>query len=154
MPKPVFYKPDQIERALDDALKGLSLTRIIENMGTYNKAFWRYRKENPEFERSFNQARQNGLEILADRLIDMHDEQPDVNKARLASDNYKWLLSKRKPLIYGERLDINLNQTVDIRGALGEAKQRALKDVTHSIEQDADRNPSLEAIPEDEDIFS
>ena len=78
------------------------------------------------FARIFALARQEGLDNLADDLLDIPDTCDDILKARLKSENTKWLLSKRKPQVYGERLDLHVNQTVDISTALKEARARTV----------------------------
>lgn len=72
-----------------------------------------------------SRALELGFEIQADSLHTIADDYHDVQKARLKSDNLKWILARRVPHKYGDRLDINLNQTVDITGALLEARNRS-----------------------------
>lgn len=74
---------------------------------------------------------------MADGLMTVADEVQDVQRARLKSDNAKWLLAKRKPSVYGDKVDIHVTQTIDITGALSEAKKRALniRDVTPMLEK-------------------
>jgi len=125
--------------ALELAINGETITAICDQMLIGHSMFYRYRKDTPAFSLNFEQARQEGLEKLADELITMADDVPDVQRARLKSDNYKWLLSKRKPMIYGDRVDIHVTQTIDINAALDEARSRVntkLIDVTDSVEDD------------------
>jgi len=123
---------EQQKLAIDMASEGLSIEKIFEALCVSSYTFWEFREQHLSFQRLFERARQNGLEVMADRLIDLADDMTiDVHRARLKSDNAKWLLSKRKPNIYGDKLDLNVNQVVDIGGALGEALSRArLRDVT------------------------
>lgn len=99
---------------------------IIDALMTNEYNFWMYKQQYPLFTANFDRARNEGLEHLADQLIKIDELHQDVQRARLKSDNYKWLLSKRKPAIYGDKIDINVNQTIDIGTALQEARQRAL----------------------------
>lgn len=108
------------------ALNGKTLGEIAATLGTDHETFWRWKERDPKFSQEFGRARSEGLELIADTLLTMVDDVPDVNKARLKSDNIKWLLSKRKAHTYGDRLDVNVNHTVDIGGALAEARSRAL----------------------------
>ncbi len=107
------------------AEEGHTLKRIRDALLVEATGFRNYLERNPAFKNRLALARQEGLEELADSLQDIADEIPDVLKARLKSENLRWILSKRKPLVYGDRLDVNVNQTIDIRSALSEAKQRA-----------------------------
>jgi hypothetical protein len=47
--------------------------------------------------------------------------------ARVISDNIKWLLEKRKPKEYGQRVDVNVNLSADnaIVEALARGRDRA-----------------------------
>lgn len=127
LPKAPIYSDEQLQKAIELASKGEPFKVIIdEAMLDSEYSFWVYRQQYPHFNSSFEQARQEGLEHLADGLIDAHKTEPDVQRARLKSDNAKWLLSKRKPTIYGDKVDIHVSQTIDIGSALSEARKRAL----------------------------
>jgi hypothetical protein len=129
--KPPEYTQEQLDLAVELASKGEPLKRIIDDaiLGSEYK-FWIYRQHYPDFLNTFEQARQEGLEHLADGLITAHEDEVDVQRARLKSDNAKWLLSKRKPSVYGDKVDIHVSQTIDISAALAEARSRAVIDVT------------------------
>lgn len=141
--KPPIYTKEQEDLAIELATNGEPLKVIIGQICSSEYQFYMYRQHNPNFQNRFEQARQEGLEHIADGLITIADEMHDVQRARLKSDNAKWLLSKRKPSIYGDKVDIHVSQTIDIGSALAEARKRALPmthddtllDVTHSIEQ-------------------
>jgi hypothetical protein len=118
--------PEQENIAIQLAADGKSIVEIQEVCKIDSRSFWKYREQYPKFARDFLLARQEGLEQLADSLITTADEYEDVQRGRLKSENIRWLLSKRKPLTYGDRLEVNMTQTVDIGAALLEAKNRVL----------------------------
>jgi hypothetical protein len=139
LPKAPEYTEEQLTTAIDLATKGEPLKNIIAAIITDEVAFWAYRQHYPDFQNKFEQARQEGLEHLADGLMTAHSDDIDVQRARLKSDNHKWLLSKRKPSVYGDKVDIHVSQTIDIAGALEEARSRALPPATsHIIEMARD----------------
>lgn len=113
-----------LDRVIEMALDGKHIKEILETIGLSHHKFWLYRKQNLSFADKFDQARQEAIERYTDDLLNIHEKEPDVQRARLISDNIKWIASKRKPTIYGDRIDVNVNQTVDISGALKEARQR------------------------------
>jgi hypothetical protein len=117
---------EQKRIALDLAAAGKGLPEIQKALGVDHSYFWKFRIQNPNFGEEFARARQEGIEQLADSLLTITRDESDVYKARLQSENIRWLISKRKPTVYGDKIDINLNQTVDIGAALLEAKQRAV----------------------------
>lgn len=122
--KDYYLTDEQKQTAIELAAQGHPLKKIIDAILLSEFGFLRAKELDPIFRQRFEHARQEGLEHLADALINISDEYIDVNKARLKSDNYKWLLSKRKPGTYGDRIDVNVTQTVDITGALNDAKSR------------------------------
>lgn len=123
--KPPTYTQEQLDLAVELAAKGEPFKRIIDECLLQSEYhFWLYRQHYPDFQNIFEQARQEGLEHLADGLMTAHDDHVDVQRARLRSDNAKWLLSKRKPSVYGDKVDIHVSQTIDISTALSEARKR------------------------------
>jgi hypothetical protein len=131
--------------ALEMACAGEPIKKIIEAILVSEHEFWLYKEHNPDFQSNFERARQEGLEHMADSLITIYDHEQDVQRARGKSDNFKWLLSKRKPQVYGDKIDINVNQTIDISGALNEARQRSLNASQIVTVQNIDN--SVEAMP-------
>lgn len=120
------YTAEQRDRAIELAANGEPLKRIIDEICSSEYEFWMYRQQYPDFANLFEGARQEGLEHIADGLMTIADDMVDVQRARLKSDNAKWLLSKRKPSVYGDKVDIHVSQTIDITSALSEARKRAL----------------------------
>lgn len=118
--------------ALRLAMDGKSITDIIKAVDMLHTAFYDYQEHNPKFQDKFKRARRLGLEKLADDLVTIPDTYEDANRARLKSDNLKWLLGKRIPQTYGDRVELNVSQTVDIGGALAEALIRS-RDVTPPV---------------------
>lgn len=56
----------------------------------------------PEFKEQYRLARMQQMDTLTDRLMDIPDDEADVQRARLLSDNIKWMASKLKATKYGE----------------------------------------------------
>lgn len=119
------FNPDLEQQAIDLASEGKTIKSICEILNCDNYAITSYLKNNPLFKKSFEEARSDGHEALADSLIDIAEKEPDILRARVKSENIKWLLSKRKATVYGDKLEVNMNATVDIGSALAEARSRA-----------------------------
>lgn len=111
-----------VELALDPRM---TLKKIRDQLGLSRYNFNAHVERSPRFAASLARARNESLEELADSLLTIVDEEPDPLRARLKSENIRWILSKRKPQTYGDKLDINLSGTIDIAGALAEARNRA-----------------------------
>lgn len=145
---------EQKKAAIELAIEGHSIRKILDKILISSYHFYRFKQTNPEFENIFATARLEGLEHLADDLLDIADDQSiDVNRARLKSDNSKWVLSKRKPQIYGDRLNLEVNTTIDIGTALKEARSRvALPKTSEALENNEDIL-EIETIEDSVDIF-
>lgn len=123
----IVLSDEQIEEALKLAVDGDSIKDIADKILVSHMDFWHYRTHNAVFNQEFDLARQEGLEGLADGLLTIADDLSiDVYRAKLKSDNTKWILSKRKPQIYGDKIDLNVNTNIDISSALNAAKQRVV----------------------------
>lgn len=137
----------QKKRAIDLARLGLTLKKIREDIGVDHNTWYAAIDADVCFKDSVAQARSEGLEERADDLMDITEIEPDIMKARLISDNTKWLLARLKPATYGDKMTLDVNQTVDIGGALREARARALpvSDQTDATQTDVVELPRLSA---------
>lgn len=117
---------EQQKLAINLAQQGKTIKEIREELNISPHHFNKMREEDPLFGQNFARARQEGLEELADNLLEIAKTEPDVQRARLHSENIRWILSKRKPETYGDKLDLSVTTTVDLGGALNEARNRAL----------------------------
>lgn len=116
----------QKTRALELAFDGLSQLKIAHALGCRPQELAIAADNDLMFRDSFARALDRGLDGLADSLIDMCDDDTiAAHVLRQKSDNIKWLLARRAAKRYGDRLDINVNQTIDLSGALIEARKRS-----------------------------
>lgn len=113
------------------ALAGANMSAIIKALNTAQQTFWEYRTYcNQSFAVQLSRALAEGVDRQVDRLNDILEEYPNVNDARLMSENIKWTAGKRKPTVYGDRIDVTVTERVSIREALEEGRARAFRDVT------------------------
>lgn len=114
-----------VSAALNAAYNGLPWEEIAEAAGCSYRELWTRRREDALFDQALADARDAGLELRADSLYTLgEDPETDINRARLLSDNIKWLLARRKRKDYGDRVDVDVRQVVDISLALTEARRR------------------------------
>jgi hypothetical protein len=125
VPAPIVLTPEQKNQALDLAVEGKTLGQIHAALGVGAAVFWRERQKDPDFSLAFTRAREEAAHLVADRALTVVEEYADPARARIMLDAIRWHTSKRLPHVYGERLDVNLNHTVDIGGALADARRRA-----------------------------
>lgn len=67
-------------------------------------------KEDDELAKQYARARESQGDVYADRVIDiaMKVERGEIepNAGRVAMDAHKWAAGKRKPKVYGEKIDL------------------------------------------------
>lgn len=98
----------------------------------------------PGFVQNYLQAKELGYQLMADEVIDIADDSytdtkirtmpngveveyvdhEHINRAKLRVDSRKWMLSKVLPKIYGDKLEVKGNITLDLVGRLAQARQR------------------------------
>lgn len=134
---------EQIESILKGMYKGQSVLSQLKAMGIEAIDFHRIVHKDTTLANEYACAREAMGDALADEIVDIADNCTDAFHARNRIDARKWVASKLRPTVYGDRLDVNLTQTVDIGGALQEARNRALcqpqvskaiRDVTQRVE--------------------
>ena len=111
--------------ALDMAALGFTKRDILEKIMVSPLMFSKYLSIDATFKKQFEQCRETGLHLLADDLITVSETMEDIGRAKLKSDNLRWLLSRRLSASYGDKITIDVNKTVDIGKALSEARDRA-----------------------------
>ncbi len=155
-----------MKRVLDLLAEGKTYVDIAAELGVSNGTISSWRRENVSFELECTRARVIGFDCEAESLDIIARDEPDVNRARLMCDNKKWRLARQAPQKYGDKIDINLNQTIDARGVLEEIERRKLPQcsrddsiiVENTVIQGDSTNESTECESgplenEDEDIF-
>ena len=60
----------------------------------------------------------------------------DIARSRLRFEQRKWALGVTDRKRYGERKELDINQTIDIRGAIADAKRRVIEGSFEVIEGD------------------
>lgn len=109
-----------------------SLKDILKDVGISAKRFFDYLLEHPRMDLAYSHSQFARAELLADEIIDIADTESDPQRARNRIDARKWVASKLKPNKFGDRIDLNVNHTVDLSKALSEARNRVgLRSIEH-----------------------
>lgn len=129
-----FITPDSEHPLFDATVASVIIQRIYagsplheaaEACGVSDSTMHHWRSFNADFHLAVSHALESHHDSLAQTLVTAHDDIPDTQKARLYSDNVKWLLSKRDKR-YSDRLDVNVETRVSLADALKEATGRVL----------------------------
>lgn len=147
--RPVKYTIDHPcwAKIIEEITHGKSLSSAIrqENMPTLATVM-KMIKTNPDYQEAYKQAIEDRADRLVEEIIELSDEQiPEhleggaasawVQKRRLMVDTRKWVASKMKPKVYGDRIDVSVTDArISVMEALNEARQRVIKDESNIVD--------------------
>lgn len=134
----------RIEQALKSLSEGLNLRHSLKQSNLTPEKFFKALEQSEELRIQYNSIVEAQTHNLADQLLEIPDKYDDVQRAKLKSDNIKWLISRRNRKAYGDKLEVDHNHNVDIRAALDSATAR-LKEV-EEIDSDKISNDSSDLI--------
>jgi hypothetical protein len=128
--------------------KSLSTALKAEGMPSYHAVMMMLRN-NIQFRDMYEKAIENRADRLAEEILELADEpMPEglegpmasawVQQKRMQVDARKWVASKLKPKMYGDRIDVSVTDTrISVMDALKEAKQRVLTDDSNVVDVQA-----------------
>lgn len=122
--------PALFERALEGIMQGKPLSQAVEEyplaVDYSDMLAWIHRDE--ERRTRYYDAQAVGAEVVADEMIaisDASDSIEDVQRSTLRINTRKWLLGVWNRKRFGDVKQIEQNVTIDMVGAMNEARLRA-----------------------------
>lgn len=131
--------------------EGATIHQACEYVGVAVSTLSKWRVENPDYAARFAQALEAYHDHKADSLLTAHNDIADTQKARLYSENVRWILAKRDKR-YSDRIDVNVETRVSLADALKEAQGRVLSacyQVLPDATQAAESIDYIDATPTD-----
>lgn len=130
---------------IDSIAEGGLVKNALKEHGIPASSFFAELHDTPSLLEAYARAQKARSELAVDEIVEIADNETDPQRARNRIDARKWFASKIQPSKYGERLDVNLNQTVDIGSALKEARARALpaSDQLKDVEREVIELPTI-----------
>jgi hypothetical protein len=122
---------EEKEKVVSMYSEGKQVSEIAREIGVSMDTLQKWKLEDPLFGSECSRAQELGFEVMADSLLSICETYEDVNQARLISDNTKWVLARRAASKYGDKITMDVNQTVDVSAALTEARNR-IRDVSQT----------------------
>ncbi len=127
--------------AFDRIVEGHSPTKACQLANLPYRTFINFVKNDNELALLYDEANQLGADTMADALIGIFDPkspyfESDEKRAKVVSDNIKWVLSRRFNKKYGERVEIKQEVTVShvITSQLEAARERVQNRVVDYID--------------------
>lgn len=111
---------DKAESILNDLAHGKSLREAAKKVGLTHAAILFWVRKDPDFADRYAQAKEVGLEVLADDIIRIADDlNEDPMRSRLRVDARKWVLCKLVPKVYGDRQHVEHEGGINLRVVTG-----------------------------------
>lgn len=116
----------KIEAILDEFHESKqSINKLFIKYGLAPRVFYESLAAVPSQDQSYSRAQLARAEMFADEIIDIADDESDPNKARNRINARQWYASKIQPKKYGDRIDLNVTETIDLSKALADSLNRA-----------------------------
>jgi len=105
-------------------IEGEYIQDIVKEYGRSIASFYEFMSTHNDISEAHIRARKTKADLDVDDMKRIADTEPDANRARLKVDLRRWTASKFNSAVYGDKLDVALNQSIDISAALIEARAR------------------------------
>lgn len=135
-------KIEKVKAVITDMFKGISIGKSTERHDISREIFFKVLLQYPDLQSNYECAQQAKAELFAEEVVDISDEEENPMKAKNRIDARKWYAAVMKPKKFAERIDLNITETIDIRGALEEARSRTLLPICYP--KQIDKNKVLE----------
>jgi len=105
--RPSLYTPELGDKICEGIAHRISLVRICANDEAMPevRTVYRWFREHDEFCQNYARAREAQAEFIADEILEISDSSEfEPNDKRIRVDARKWLASKYKPKVYGDKI--------------------------------------------------
>jgi hypothetical protein len=153
MGRPVKWPPDHPVwyEIVHKVSAGKSLSTLLSSDKSLPDwvTFYRMLDTSPELRKAYEKAVQDRADRMVDEILELADEEmPEglegssasawVQRKRMQVDARKWVASKFKPKMYGDRLDVSVtDERISVLGALNAAKTRVLENSSDIVDVNA-----------------
>jgi terminase small subunit-like protein len=104
LPAEIVTKFEEVCRLLET---GDTIKSACHKLAVNPRAFFDWRQSDPQLGRRFEDAQELGFEAQADDLAHIHEAIANPLMARVVSENRRWLLARRFPKKYGDKISDN-----------------------------------------------
>jgi len=124
-------KRNRAESAISAIANGAPLKTALSDAGLTASEFAHVLQGARDLAVSYARATEIRADLMADEVITIADcEVTDPQRARNQMQARQWLASKQHSRRYGDRIDLNVSQTLDVSVTLAEARARLQRPVS------------------------
>lgn len=113
-----------VYEVIEKVLAGMPLREAVTACGLTPSAFAYRLQQDKAAAVAYSRAVEIKADLLADEVVHLADGDGDPAKVRNQMNARQWLASKLYAKRYGDRIDLNVTQTLDIGSTLAEARAR------------------------------
>lgn len=125
---------DRVRQAIEAIASGDTLKSALANVRLTAWQLNNALSSDRELALSYARAQEIRADLLADQIITIaDDETKDPHRARNQINARQWIASKHHSKRYGDRIDLNVTQTIDIGSTLQEARARLLRPMSDQL---------------------
>ena len=117
----------RLQGVITRVLDGLPLREAVKASGLTPELFHYHLSKDKAAAAAYARAVEIKADLLADEIVHLADGDGDPAKVRNQIQARQWLASKLYAKRYGERIDLNVTQTLDIGSTLAEARARIMR---------------------------
>lgn len=135
-----------VSKVIELILDGLPLREAVKKCGMTPNAFAYRLQQDKAAAIAYSRAVEIKADLLADEVVHLADGDGDPAKVRNQMNARQWLASKLYAKRYGDRIDLNVTQTIDIGSTLAEARARLLqpgRDLAQVVDVETRMVPSV-----------
>jgi hypothetical protein len=136
-----------VDHVIERVLEGQPLRLAIAEAGVGVTTFNKWLQSDKDAATSYARATELRADLLADEALHLADGAGDPAKVRNQMTIRQWLAGKLNGKRYGDRIDLNVTQTLDISGTLSEARARMLSARYQPDVIDAQPVDSIDVVP-------
>lgn len=115
---------NKVNAVISSIFDGLTLVNALKLHDCSASMFYKTLEKYPESQLQYAYAEKFIADVLAEEIISIADTEENYGKARNQIDARKWLAGKRAPKKYGDRIDVNVEGSIDLTHAIDAASKR------------------------------
>ena len=116
-----------VAEAVDLVADGMVLKSAQAQVGITRHQFRAVLARQQDIATSYARAREISADYLVDEAIEVVKSDENPQKARNIADMNRWAAGKFNNKRFGDRIDLNVSQTLDVRSVIGEMQARRLR---------------------------
>lgn len=126
---------ERARQAIEAIANGDTLRVALANMGLTGASLNALLSSDRELAVAYARALEIRADLYADEIITISDDETkDPHRARNQIQARQWVAGKHHAKRYGDRIDLNVTQTIDIGSTLAEARSRLLRPISDQQE--------------------